>query len=210
MKWLLILILLVGCQAEIDEPPAPEIPAEIRIVAMGDSLTAGYGLDESDAYPAQLEAALVLKGYDVEVLNAGISGETSSGALTRLDWVLSLEPDVLILETGPNDGLRGIDPSLTEENIDAMLTRLKEEDVVVILAGMQIVQNMGPTYVDAFKAIYPTLAEKHNVILIPFFLEGVAADDSLNQNDQIHPTAEGYTVIVQNILPYVEESLAEN
>lgn len=176
---------------------------------MGDSLTEGLGVDPALAYPAQLEKRLLGDGYEVAVINAGISGETSSGALTRVDWILNLEPDIVILVTGGNDGLRGIEPTVTHDNIDAMVASFIAQDVTVILGGMQIVQNMGAEYVEEFRAIYPAVAQAHDLIFVPFFLEGVAGDMSLNQPDEIHPTADGYSAVVSTIYPYIEEALAE-
>ena len=175
------------------------------IVAMGDSLTEGLGVDEERAYPALLQEKLQQAGYHYQVINAGISGETSSGAIARVDWILTLKPDIVILETGPNDGLRGIDLNLTKQNIDQTIKTLKDNDVQVILAGMQIIQNLGAEYVDAFADIYPNLAEKHKVTLIPFFLEGVGGVRKLNQNDGIHPTTEGYVIVTETVFPYVEK-----
>lgn len=180
------------------------------IVAMGDSLTEGYGLDESLAYPAILQTRLREAGYDYEVVNAGISGETSSGALARVDWVLTLQPDIVILETGANDGMRGIDPSVTRANIDAIVKRLKKDDVIVVLAGMKMFRNLGRSFVRDFESIYPDVAEENNTILIPFFLDGVAARASLNQSDGIHPTAEGYERVVKTILPYVSRAIKDH
>jgi acyl-CoA thioesterase-1 len=173
------------------------------IVAMGDSLTAGLGVNENDAYPAQLERKLQAAGLHWRVVNAGISGETSSGALSRINWMLKLKPDIVILETGANDGLRGVDPRVTQRNIDEMLRILKKNKIPVVLAGMRMLRNMGAEYTEAFHAIYPRLAAKHNVTLVPFFLQGVAGDSSLNQKDGIHPTAEGYRIITEKIYPYV-------
>lgn len=180
------------------------------IVAMGNSLTEGYGLDESLAYPAILQARLLEAGYDYEVVNAGISGETSSGALSRMDWVLTLKPDIVILETGANDGMRGIDPSVTRANIDAIVKRFKEEDVIVVLAGMKMFRNLGLSFVRDFESIYPDVAEANDAILIPFFLDGVAARASLNQPDGIHPTEEGYERVVETILPYVSQAIKDH
>lgn len=205
-RYLILCLLLAACAAPPIEEPLPPQPT-LRIVAMGDSLTAGLGVPEDQAYPAQLQDALRARGHDVEVINAGISGETSSGALSRLDWVLSLDPDIIILETGANDGLRGVDPSLTKGNIDRMLARLSQENVTVVLAGMQIVQNMGPAYVQEFMRMYPELAAQHDVVFVPFFLEGVGGNPSMNQPDGVHPTAEGYAVVVENMVPYVEEAI---
>lgn len=187
---------------------AERADAVLTIVAMGNSLTEGLGVDSELAYPAQLQKRLLDDGYDIRVINAGISGETSSGALSRLDWVLQNEqPDIVILETGANDGLRGIDLALTASNIETLVTKLKESDVTVVLAGMQIVQNMGREYVDEFRDIFPTVAERQNVILIPFFLDNVAAVRELNQPDEIHPTADGYTIVVENVYPHIIEAI---
>lgn len=212
---------LAGCSADSDSPaqtgPATKnidrddkpTGSETLIVAMGDSLTEGLNVDSDQAYPAQLERKLRADGYDVRVLNAGISGETSAGALSRVGWVLKLKPDIVILETGANDGLRGVEPQVTAENINRMVTRLHNENVKVILAGMQIVQNMGQQYVEEFRAIYPTVAESHGIPLIPFFLEGVATNPDLNQPDGIHPTAKGYSVVVEVVRPYVVKALGD-
>ena len=177
------------------------------IVAMGNSLTAGYGISESEAYPALLQKQLAADGYAYRVVNAGISGETSSGALSRVQWILTLKPDIVILETGANDGFRGIDPALVEKNIDETVRILHESGATVVLAGMQIVRNLGKEYTDAFNAIYPQVAHKHGVILIPFFLEGVAGEPELNQADTIHPTARGYEIITQTVYPYVVKAI---
>ncbi|MEZ4712806.1 MAG: arylesterase [Caldilineaceae bacterium] len=210
------LFIITGCGGAESTPtaaPSTATPVEtsadstITIVAMGDSLTEGLGVDPEEAYPAQLEHKLRADGYEVSVINAGVSGETSSGALSRVQWVLTLQPDIVILETGPNDGLRGIDPALTEQNIDQLVAALQEKGVTVLLAGMQIVQNMGPDYIEKFRAIYPTVAAKYDVILIPFFLKNVGGIPELNQPDSIHPTAEGYAVVVETIYPYVVEAL---
>lgn len=214
---LLTCFLLAACGSSDTPAPAatPEAAptdsatnAPITLVALGDSLTEGFGLDQAEAYPAQLEQRLRDDGYDVEVVNAGVSGETSSGARSRLDWVLQSEPDIVILATGGNDGLRGIDPGVTDENLSAMVGTLRENGVTVVLAGMQIVQNMGEQYIEDFRAVYPRVAETNDgVILIPFFLEGVGGNPSLNQPDAIHPTAEGYAVVVETIYPYVVEAV---
>ena len=204
-------LLLSACDAPPQDVQAPErTPApsmEGTIVCMGDSLTAGYGVDESEAYPALLEARLRAAGHRYRVINAGVSGETSSGALSRLDWMLTLDPDIVILETGPNDGLRGVDPSLTRRNIEAIVAELKAREIVVVLAGMQMVRNLGPAFTDAFGTIYPDIAQASDVVLIPFFLEGVAGRPDLNQADGIHPTAEGYRRIVDHIYPYVIQAI---
>jgi acyl-CoA thioesterase-1 len=177
------------------------------IAAVGDSLTAGLGVGEEDAYPAQLEKRLRADGYNWRVVNAGISGETSSGTLSRINWVMKLKPDIVILETGANDGLRGIDPRVTRKNIDETVRILKRHKVIVVLAGMKMVRNLGREYTTRFDDMYPALAKKHGLILIPFFLQGVAGKPSLNQSDGIHPTAEGYRVITKRIYPFVRRAI---
>ena len=186
---------------------AQATPDEGLIVALGDSLTAGNGLNERDAWPAQLERRLRAAGLRWKVINAGISGETSSGARARLAWVLGLKPDILVLETGANDGLRGIPPQVLQANLDAMLTTLGENRVTTVLAGMQMLRNLGPTYTSAFARVYPDLAQKHGAILIPFFLEGVAANPTLNQSDGLHPTAEGYRVVTDLVYPRILDAI---
>jgi len=202
----LLIGLAVGCEKQKQPavPPQAEQPAfKGTIVAFGDSLTAGLGLAEEEAYPAQLEKKLRQDGHPWRVVNAGISGETSSGALSRVAWLLRLKPDIVILETGGNDGLRGVDPALTRANIDEIVRILKENKVSVVLAGMRMVTNLGRLHTDAFAAIYPDVARKHDLVLIPFFLEGVAGDAALNQSDGIHPTAEGYRIVVAGLYPYL-------
>ena len=175
-----------------------------RIVAVGDSLTAGLGVAEDQAYPAQLARRLESEGYNYQVINAGVSGETSSGALARVEWVISsLSPDIVILETGANDGLRGLDPGLLRTNLDRLVNTLTARNIQVIMAGMLMLPNLGPDYTRAFSEIYPQIAEKHGVLFIPFFLDGVAGKPHLNQPDKLHPTAEGYTRIVETVYPYV-------
>lgn len=175
----------------------------LRILALGDSLTAGYGLRESESFPAKLQAALAAKGIAARVINGGVSGDTSAGGLARLDWALADDPDIVIVELGANDGLRGLDPAKTQENLDAILKRLADQKRGVLLTGMQAPPNMGADYAGSFAAIYPALAGKYGVRLYPFFLDGVAADAALNQSDGIHPTAAGIDVIVAKILPDV-------
>ena len=192
--------------ASESQTPAPSYAG--TIVALGDSLTAGLGVDEDQAFPAQLARRLQADGYNWQVVNAGVSGETSSGARSRIEWVVaSLTPDIVILETGANDGLRGMDPELLETNLDYLVDYLKTRGIDVVLAGMQMLPNLGPEYTRAFSQIYPSIAEKHAIIFIPFFLEGVAGSDTLNQPDKLHPTAEGYTRIVKTIYPYVRKAI---
>jgi acyl-CoA thioesterase-1 len=185
----------------------PTSQVEFTILAIGDSLTEGFGVDLQDNYPSQLGRKLERDGFKVKVINGGISGETSSAALTRLDWMLRTQPDIVIVETGANDALRGIDLEVTRTNIDKIVRRFSENGVVVIVAGLQIIQNLGPEYTTEFAAIYPEVAAQHGAILIPFVLEGVAADPELNQPDFIHPNALGYAVMVDHIYPYVLEAI---
>jgi len=177
----------------------------IRIVVLGDSLAAGFGLAAPDALPAKLERALKQKGMAVAIENAGVSGDTPAGGLARLDWSVGEGTDAVILELGANDALRGSDPKATRTALEAIIKRLKERHIAVLLAGMLAPRNFGPDYVRAFDAIYPELAAAHDLILYPFILEGVAGDRALNQPDGLHPTAAGVDVMVQGMLPKVEE-----
>ena len=206
------LLSLVGCSQEQEKNHETKESETMMktIVAVGDSLTAGYGVDEGDAYPALLEKKLQADGYNYKVVNAGVSGETSSGTLSRMEWILTLEPDIVVLETGANDGLRGIDTEVAEKNISEILQLLKDKDVVVVLTGMKMVWNLGPAYVAQFNRIYPKLAKEFDVVYMPFFLEGVATKGNLNQGDGIHPNAQGYQIIAENIYPYVEQAIEKN
>ncbi|HWE77142.1 MAG TPA: arylesterase [Pseudolabrys sp.] len=186
-------------------PAARAAERPIKIVALGDSLTAGYGLPLADAFPMKLQAALKAKGIDTSVANAGVSGDTASGARERLDWSVPDGTDAVIVELGANDALRGLDPKLTEQALDAILTRLDQRHLPVLFAGMMAPPNMGADYAKAFDAIYPALAAKHSVIFYPFFLDGVAADRKLDQADGMHPNAAGVDVIVARIMPKVVE-----
>jgi len=176
----------------------------VTIVALGDSLTAGFGLPTGAGFPAQLEAALRAEGTDATVIDAGVSGDTTSGGLARLDWSVGPDADAVIVELGGNDALRGLDPATTRANLTAILDRLEERDLPVLLAGMRAPPNLGPDYGTRFAAVFSDLATR-DVIFYPFFLEGVAADPSLNQPDGIHPTEAGIAIIVENILPRVRE-----
>ena len=175
----------------------------LTLLAFGDSLVAGFGLGSRDGFTAKLEAALKAKGIDARVVNAGLSGDTSAGGLARLDWALEPKPDFAIVELGANDGLRGLDPAQTLANLDAILTKLKAKGIPVLFAGMYAPPNMGPDYAKPFNALYPELAAKHGVLFYPFFLDGVAADATLNQPDGIHPNAKGVDIIVERMLPHV-------
>ena len=186
-----------------------EQQAPLTILALGDSLTEGLGVDNNANYPAQLEARLQELGYkDVKVINSGLSGETSTGLVNRLDWVLQTKPDITILTIGANDAIRGIDVATVEANIRTAVKRLQDGGSEVILGGMQIYDNLGADYVESFAAIYPRVAKDMNVTLIPFFLDGVGGDAELNQADAIHPTKKGYTIIVNdNILPILQPEI---
>jgi acyl-CoA thioesterase-1 len=199
--------LLTGSVIQSEAAPLSQPRSKGTIVAVGDSLTAGLGVDEEEAYPARLEKKLRAAGYDWKVVNAGISGETSSGTLSRINWVMKLRPDIVILETGANDGLRGIDPAVTRKNIDETIRILQQQNVTVVLAGMRMVRNLGQEFTKGFADLYPALARKHGLILVPFFLKGVAGDPSLNQPDGIHPTAEGYRIVTENIYPFAQQAI---
>lgn len=177
------------------------------IVALGDSLTAGYGLRPEQNFPAQLEAHLKTLGKDVTLINGGISGDTTAGGKSRLDWVLEQQPQIVIVALGGNDMLRGVEPTLTHGNLDSILHTLTQKNIVVILAGMKSAMNMGPHYAAQFNKIYPNLAKKYGVIHYPFFLEGVARKPDLNLADGIHPNAAGIAVMVEGITPHVLEAL---
>jgi acyl-CoA thioesterase-1 len=176
-------------------------PEERVLVAFGDSLTAGLGVTPSEAYPAQLQEKLLLAGYRYRVVNAGVSGETTAGALRRVDWILKSKPEIVIVELGGNDGLRGLDLKETRTNLGQIIERLLAGGTKVVLAGMKLPPNYGPAYTGAFQTLYVDLAKHYNVPLIPFFLEGVATKTGLNQADGIHPTGSGYTMVVDTLWP---------
>jgi acyl-CoA thioesterase-1 len=201
-KGLFALGLLLATVAAV-----PAQAAEMRLLVLGDSLTAGYGLSAKDAFPAQLERALKAKGYDIKVINSGISGDTTKGGLQRLPWVLSSKPQFVIVELGSNDSLRGLDPRHTRANLDGIITRLKAKGIKVLLAGMLAPRNLGPDYAKEFNGAFRDLAKKHDVVFMPFFLKDVALRPHLNQRDGIHPTPEGVAIIVRNIMPYVVKLL---
>jgi len=180
----------------------------VQIVGFGDSLMAGFGLGPGEGFTEQLQDALRARGHDVVVANAGVSGDTSSGGLARLDWSVPDGTDLVILELGANDMLRGIDPAIVEKNLDEMIARLKARGIDVLLAGMVAAPNLGHAYGEAFGSLYPRLAQKHGVILYPFFLDGVAAEQDLLSEDGMHPSADGIRTIVGRILPTVEKAIA--
>ena len=178
-----------------------------RITVLGDSLVAGYGLAPGLSFPDRLEAALQNTGYNIAVVNAGLSGDTTAGGLARLEWSLSDDPAVVIIVLGGNDMLRGLDPAATRTNLDSIITQLKRRNVTVMLTGMLASRNLGPEYVAAFDGLYPALAQKHGIDFYPFFLEGVALDPALNLSDGLHPNADGVDEIVRRILPFVTDML---
>jgi acyl-CoA thioesterase-1 len=186
----------------------PALAAEsLRVVALGDSLTAGYGLPAQESFPVKLQAALAARGLAVQIDNAGVSGDTTADGLARLDWSVPEGTQAVLLELGANDMLRGRDPAQARTALDAMITRLKARGIAVMLLGMRAAPNLGEEYQKAFDAIYPELAAKHGVPLYPFFLEGVAGNGSLNQPDGLHPTGPGIDVIVERVTPAVEAFL---
>jgi acyl-CoA thioesterase-1 len=193
--------LSIGAAASAADRP-------VRIVALGDSLSAGYQLSASEAFPAQLEAALKAKGIAVEVANAGVSGDTSSGGLARLDWSVPDGTDAVILELGANDMLRGIDPKITRDALTAIVSRLKARGIDVLLSGMLAAPNLGADYAGEFNRIYPELATANNLVFDPFFIDGIVNDPKLNLSDGLHPSAAGVAVIVARILPKVETLIA--
>ncbi len=199
------MLAAMACWAGVAVAHAAEKP--VVVVAFGDSLTAGYGVSGAASFPVRLSAALAARGIGVRMVNAGVSGDTTAGGRARLDWMLADDPDLVIVELGANDGLRGLEPAETFANLDAIVVRLKAEGVAVLLAGMLAPPNLGAEYGDAFNAVYRRLADKHNIVFYRFFLDGVAAQPQLNQPDGMHPNAAGVDVIVAGILPYVVEAL---
>jgi acyl-CoA thioesterase I len=204
--------LLVIWAACLVLAPLHRIEAEPRgaiIVALGDSLTAGLGLPQDEAFPAQLEIALKARGSEVTVVNAGVSGDTAAAGLARLDWALADDASAVIIELGGNDALQGVPPEGTKAALEKIIEKVQARGLPILLAGQEAPRNMGKDYVDAFRAIYRDLAERYGVIFYPFFLDGVALNDGLLQGDGIHPNAKGVAVIVEGILPKVEELLAQ-
>lgn len=200
LKLGLAILLLIG-------PPAGAAEPRCRIAVLGDSLTAAYGLDVAQGFPAQLQRQLDAAGYHCTVLDAGVAGDTSADGRARLDWVLGDRPNHVIVELGGNDALRALPPAELERNLDAIITRLQGKGIKVLLAGMLAPPNLGADYGQAFAAVYPRLAARHDVPLYRFFLDGVAGHPELTQADGIHPTAAGIALIVRRILPTVESWL---
>jgi len=204
---LVLALALMAAGAASAQTPAGAMPKPIKMVVLGDSLSAGFGLPASAAFPVRLQKALEAKGIAVDMINAGVSGDTTSGGRDRLDWSVPEGTEAVILELGANDALRGLDPKVARSALSDILTRLKARKIAVLLCGMVAPPNYGADYAARFNAIYPELAKSFGVPLYPFFLEGVAADAKLNQPDGLHPTAQGVDAIVKNILPSVEAFL---
>jgi len=179
-------------------------------VAFGDSLTAGLGVQANESYPAQLQRRLNDLGYPYRVINAGVSGDTTAGGLRRVPWILNNKPELVILELGANDGLRGLDVDQVKHNLQQIIEQLRKAGATVILAGMKLPPNYGQDYTTRFEAIYPALAKEYGLPLIPFFLDGVGGASSLNQADGIHPTTEGYEIIVEQVLKVLEPVLSKH
>ncbi|MCP3404120.1 arylesterase [Bradyrhizobium sp. CCGB01] len=201
-----IAVLMLALMTVVN-PAWAEATKPVKLVVLGDSLSAGLGLQVQEAFPTKLQKALQAKGIAVDMTNAGVSGDTSSGGRDRLDWSVPDGTDGVIIELGANDALRGIDPDLTRTALTDIVARLKARKIAVMLCGMLAPPNYGAEYAARFNSIYPDLAKKFDVPLYPFFLDGVAADAKLNQADGIHPTAAGVDIIVGNIMPTVEAFL---
>jgi len=211
-----VMTVLLACgPAPAPRDPAPDPTSTVTpvtdvpvILALGDSLTAGLGLAQSQAWPTLVQAKLKAAGHRHRVVNAGVSGDTSAGGLARLDWQLSQKPAIVVLELGGNDGLRGLPVAHTRDNLAKTIQRCQAAGATVLLAGMQIPPNMGPDYTAAFRELFPSLAEEFKVPLIPFLLEGVAGDIKLNQRDGIHPTAEGQAIVAETVWKSLQPLLA--
>jgi len=202
-----VMILLWPIAVHAASPSAAD--TRPRIVAFGDSLTAGLGVQADESYPAQLQRRLDDLKYPYRVINAGVSGDTTAGGLRRVPWILNNKPELVILELGANDGLRGLSIDQTKNNLRQIVERLREAGAAVVLAGMKLPPNYGEDYTTRFEAIYPALAQEYHLPLIPFFLEGVGGASSLNQADGIHPTKEGYEIVVEQVLKVLKTALSE-
>lgn len=197
-QFLAVAFLVVGCCAGASAEP-------LKLVVLGDSLSAGYLLPSDEAFPAQLQAALEKRGHEVDVVNAGVSGDTTADGLARLDWSVGPDVQAVIVELGANDALRGLPPAKTRENLSEIVSRLTGRNVKVLVAGMLAPRNLGDDYASSFDSIFPDVARIHGAMLYPFFLQGVAMKPELNLADGMHPTGEGVSIIVQNMLPAVED-----
>jgi acyl-CoA thioesterase I len=204
---LVLMVALTTAVPALADDAAARATKPVEMVVLGDSLSAGLGLPAAAAFPAKLQKSLNDKGMSVDMINAGVSGDTSSGGRDRLDWSVPEGTEAVIVELGANDALRGVDPAVTRSALSEILTQLKARGIAVLLCGMLAPPNYGHDYADRFNAIYPELSKSFDVPLYPFFLNGVAADAKLNQADGIHPTADGVDIIVHNIMPSVEALL---
>ena len=202
LRFVLAVLLIVAMALPVFAKP-------VNILALGDSLTAGLGLNPDEAFPAKLEAALKAKYPELKIINAGVSGDTTTDGLARLDWSLTPEVNAVMVELGANDALRGLDPAIAEKNIDQILSALKQRGLPVLLLGMRAPPNLGSEYGSKFDSLYQRLADKHGVLFYPFYLEGVAANASLNQSDGIHPNAAGVDTIVTKVAPLVEQLIGK-
>ena len=202
-RWIVTAVTLLISSTAVSSDTAP------RLMILGDSLTAGYGLPQNQAFPVQLEAALRARGNAVTVINAGVSGDTTAGGLARLDWALASKPTHVLVELGANDMLRAVDPDVTRKHLDAIIEKLKSRGIKVMLAGMYATPNLGKLYTDNFRALFTDLSQKHAVMLYPFFLSGVAAGPRLNLEDGMHPNGSGVAVIVERMLPSIEKFLGD-
>jgi acyl-CoA thioesterase-1 len=206
--WLVNALVALSLALPAGASAAAGPAAERKIFILGDSLTAGWGLEAADSLPARLEAALKARGHKVRVVDGGVSGDTTAGGRARIGWVLQDRPDAVIVELGGNDALRGIEPESTRRNLDAILARIGAAGVPALLTGWKSPRNLGPEYVAEFEAVFPALAKKHQVLFYPFILEGVAMDPALNQGDGIHPNARGVARMVEGLVPLVERLIA--
>lgn len=204
----LVTVFLAFAAATSLAPTSPAAAEPLRIVALGDSLSAGYQLPAAAAFPVQLEAALKERGHEVEVVNAGVSGDTTSGGLARLDWSVGEDADAVIVELGANDALRGLPVASARSNLEAIVSRLRARGLPVLVAGMRAPRNLGPDYVEAFDAMFGEIAEAHDALLYPYFLDGIPMSAETVLPDGIHPTAKGVAIIVEGILPRVEDLIA--
>jgi acyl-CoA thioesterase-1 len=208
LRYPLTLLALVACAALFAGAAGAQRAAPFKIVAFGDSLTAGYGLPAQDTFPAKLEQALKAQGHNVEIENAGVSGDTASGGLSRVDWSIPDGTDAVIIELGANDMLRGIEPKVTRQALDEILAKLRTRNIAVLLCGMRAAPNLGADYGRAFEAIFDDLAAKYDVVYYPFFLDGVATQAQFALRDGLHPNAAGIDTIVGGILPKAKELIA--
>ena len=206
----LLLALFIVSLAPLHAQSTPTQTAPIKIAVLGDSISAGYGLKPEQALPVRLEAALKAKGRDVAILNHGVSGDTMAGGLARVDWMLADRPDIVLVALGGNDMLRGSDPAQAERNLDAIVAKLKDAKVAVWIAGMLAPRNFGPEYAAQFDGLYRRVADKYQVPLYPFLLDGVAQDPALNQPDGIHPNPKGVEILVDKMLPFLVKSLDDH